>query len=711
MKSYAHLAVLFSVPGLLSFAHAAESASERISGPNAVVSEIEVLSTDKARLGAIPLPEPVLPALTPRPLAAPLELGGKWKFSRSAPTGFEKEAAHDDWADIQVPGEWVMQGFKVQPNVPAAYFRTFTLSTKPAARRFKLRFSAVYSLCRAWLNGIELGGHEGGFVPFEFDVTDAIKAGLNSLAVSVQSESLSDKLSCGSQYACHPLGGINRKVQLFSVPEVHLSDLKIGTSFDRDFHEATLTARLAFRNQSHRISSGSATVTIVPQATSANVDVAPVLVEWSGLAPGEACKKAVSIAIENPAKWDNEHPRLYKLAIAAKDATGSAEVVEETFGFRQIEVRGNRVFINGIPIKIHGVCRHEVHPLLGRALNPELWKKDAEIFREGNCNFIRTSHYPPAEEFLDQCDRLGLFVELEAPLCWVGHGASDYFKGVPSAEAIFRRLVQANLETVQGYPNHPSVIMRSMANESAWSTLFARVHKAIRESRPYSPMHLPRSVLGRRQQWRLQANAHCGCSLSRTGRTGDVRSRVAARPFRRVLPPGSVQPPRVGDRSRAARSLGPRAGSDVGEDANFAGLLRRFDLGGHRRYLLLADRRDRRLWHLGADRRLAAAEARVLAHEKNLFAAADPCRLRAVPDCRATAAAGSGESARFHRFERTAIRVEARRAVGNCDGLRTARRQGDTGDPHREATQSPASCWKFAPSVHAVLWKTSGKWP
>ena len=181
-------------------------AIEKISGPNAVVSEIEVFSTDPAQLGAIPLPEPALPVLTPRPLAAPLELGGTWKFSPSAPAGFEKDAAHDDWADIQVPGEWVMQGFKVQPNTPAAYFRTFTLSSKPAGQRFKLRFSAVYSLCRVWLNGIEVGGHEGGFVPFEFDVTDAIKAGPNSLAVSVQSESLMDKLSCGSQYACHPLG-------------------------------------------------------------------------------------------------------------------------------------------------------------------------------------------------------------------------------------------------------------------------------------------------------------------------------------------------------------------------------------------------------------------------------------------------------------------------------------------------------------------------
>ncbi len=170
-----------------------------------------------------------------------------------------------------------------------------------------------------------------------------------------------------------------------------------------------------------------------------------------------------------------------------KGSEGNSETVEETFGFRRIEVRGNQVFVNGTPVKIHGVCRHEVHPLLGRALTAEWWKKDAEIFREGNCNFIRTSHYPPAEEFLDACDRLGLFVELEAPLCWVGHGASDNFKAVPSEESIFQRLAQANLETVQGYPNHPSVIMRSLANESTWSKLFARVHRAVRKADPTRP--------------------------------------------------------------------------------------------------------------------------------------------------------------------------------------------------------------------------------
>jgi len=130
------------------------------------------------------------------------------------------------------------------------------------------------------------------------------------------------------------------------------------------------------------------------------------------------------------------------------------------------------------------VCRHEVHPLLGRALTPELWRTDAELYRAGNCNFIRTSHYPPAEEFIAECDRVGLLVELEAPLCWVGHGASNAYASLPMEDEVFVRLARANLDTVYGYRNHPSVILRSLANESAWSPLWARVHALVREADP-----------------------------------------------------------------------------------------------------------------------------------------------------------------------------------------------------------------------------------
>lgn len=427
----------------------------------------------------LPLSAVAVPALSARPLtvaglpATPQDLSGTWKFNPVMPAEGAALSAEraQAWSDIQVPGEWVMQGFTVTPDTPAAYFRTFTTPEKSAGLRWKLRFSAVYSLCQVRVNGVAVGGHEGGFVPFECDLTAAVCPGENTLLVSVQSESQLDRLSCGSQYAGHPLGGISRKVQLFSVPEVHVANLKIDTVFDPSFRDAVVTARFLVRNQSVRPSSGTATCALASLVAS---------VSWQNVPPGGECALAVALPVPNPAKWDCEHPHLHTLTLTAQDSAGPKETVKEIFGFRQVEVRGTRVFVNGTPVKLFGVCRHEVYPLLGRALTPPWWQLDAELFRAANCNFIRTSHYPPAEEFLAQCDRLGIFVELEAPLCWVGQAASQ-------DEDNFRRLAQANLETVHGYPNHPSVILRSLANESAWSPLFSRVHALVRATDPGRP--------------------------------------------------------------------------------------------------------------------------------------------------------------------------------------------------------------------------------
>ena len=459
---------------------------EKLEGPNAVVSDIELLSSDPTPLTTLPVAVRTveLPLLTPRPQSETTDLGGKWRFAEKAPGGFEQMTTHDGWRQIAVPGEWAMQGFQVNPKIPAAYFRTFEIEKKPAGERFKLRFSAVYGLCHVWVNGIEVGHHDGGFVPFEFDITEVLKAGTNTLALSILSDSLLSRLSCGSQYACHDLGGITRKVQLFSVPEVHVSDLKIATTFDAEFRDATLVIAVTVRNQSARPASGIIAVDLAPEGNSAKLALAPTALAWKDLPAGTSRTETVKLSVTSPSKWDCEHPNLYRLAVRLQTADGVAETLQETFGFRQVEVRGTQIVVNGQPVKLHGACRHEVHPLLGRALTPELWKKDAELYRAGNCNLIRTSHYPPAEEFIEACDRLGLFVELEAPICWVGHGASDYYKHIPKEEAIFQAIATANLEAVQGYPNHPAVIIRSLGNESAWSPIWARVHALVRQADP-----------------------------------------------------------------------------------------------------------------------------------------------------------------------------------------------------------------------------------
>jgi len=165
-------------------------------------------------------------------------------------------------------------------------------------------------------------------------------------------------------------------------------------------------------------------------------------------------------------------------------------VVRHPVGFREIKVRGNELLVNGHPVKLMGVNRHEVHPLRGRSLTPDLCRRDAELFREANVNLVRTSHYPPSEAFLDACDDLGIFVECEAAVCWIGHGASPIWskgwdKNDPKFLPYFRRAAQ---EMIAACRNHPSIILWSPANESNWTDSFATVVAEMKHLDPTRPV-------------------------------------------------------------------------------------------------------------------------------------------------------------------------------------------------------------------------------
>ena len=167
------------------------------------------------------------PVITPRPATVPgvanpiLSLNGTWEFSPA------KGVAPKP---IEVPGEWAMQGFEVPSGGFATYTRRFDVPADWQGRTVKLRFDAVHAVCGVLVNGQPVGGHEGGFVPFELDVTNAIRPGGNEIVVRVLSESVADSVSCISQYAAHQVGGIVRKVTLFAVPRVFVSKLWYETA-------------------------------------------------------------------------------------------------------------------------------------------------------------------------------------------------------------------------------------------------------------------------------------------------------------------------------------------------------------------------------------------------------------------------------------------------------------------------------------------------
>jgi len=195
-----------------------------------------------------------------------------------------------------------------------------------------------------------------------------------------------------------------------------------------------------------------------------------------------------TLKVNSPKKWDPEHPNLYVLTTALVVDGKVLQTNRQKIGFRQIELRSNQFFVNNHPIKLRGVNRHEVHPLRGRSLTPELCRRDVELFRAGNCNYIRTSHYPPSEEFLQACDELGMFVESEASLCWIAHGASPIWETWKYLDTKYLQyMVRANHENILSGRQHPCIIIWSLGNESRWSPLWERVNAEVKKLDPSRP--------------------------------------------------------------------------------------------------------------------------------------------------------------------------------------------------------------------------------
>jgi beta-galactosidase len=420
--------------------------------------------------------------LSPLPVSASgiktpkITLDGQWEFEHQGKTD-----------PINVPGEWVMQGFTISQGETAVYHKKLDIPKNWDGQRIKLRFDGVSSHAIVKVNGVKVAEHEGSFVPFEVDITDALKNGGNKLTIEVQANTISDILACTSQYAVHTVGGILRHVTLFAVPVVNLSDLTVITKFDKSYRDATIALKAIVANEGKESASAQLNYTLL------NKEGKIVL---SGQSENKAITSASvtrldnSFAIKSPMQWNTEQPYLYTLITTVKVNGKEVEKNQQKIGFRQVEVKGNQVLVNGKAIKLRGVNRHSVHPLSGRSIADNLERQDAKLFKEGNCNYIRTSHYPPSQEFLAAADSLGLFVENESSLCWIQHNASPIWKlWNYKDEEFLPPMVMANLEKMQAAKNNPSVIIWSLGNESRWSPLWQKVLdkvKAFDQTRPTS---------------------------------------------------------------------------------------------------------------------------------------------------------------------------------------------------------------------------------
>lgn len=395
-------------------------------------------------------------------------LSGTWQFRYSPDS---------KWDKIQVPGEPAMQGYAIEHDKPFTYRKSFTVPADYAGKHTILRFDGVYSYARLFVNGTFVREHHGGFTRWETDVTPFVRPGKKN-EIRLEVTDRLDDISYASGYAHHPIGGILRDVTLFALPETCLYDFYAETHLDAAYEDAVLKI-----GYSSPVAGGA--------------EVAYTLTDPSGrrypLAqsrfPLEEGGNMNELPVKNPLKWDAEHPNLYTLTITLSKDGKEIGRFDRRIGFRDVKIEKDRMLVNGMPVKLRGACRHDIHPTLGRTTTAELDSLDVILFKRSNMNFVRTSHYPPTERFLEYCDRYGIYVESETAVCFVDtYRQKNYAPGKTqdSAEFTPRYLSQCR-EMVKSFRSHPSILFWSIGNESVYGTNFQQCWdwvKATDKTRP-----------------------------------------------------------------------------------------------------------------------------------------------------------------------------------------------------------------------------------
>jgi beta-galactosidase/beta-glucuronidase len=379
-----------------------------------------------------------------------------------------------DWHDIAVPSNWEIIGFSPatynQPdNASGLYRLQFYVPAQWKGRLVKVNFDGVQNGCETWCNGQPVvvdepswgrtNYHESGWTAWQADVTSQVRFGeTNLLALRVTKNTKSVNCDTGDYFF---LGGVYRTVTLFSVPQTHFSDLTIRTTLQpEDSAEVAVIVRVSGATKGAKVSAR-----LEGQAP----------VEGETDAKGEA---RLTQHVSHPRLWSAEFPNLYALSVELKSADdGPSERLSRNVGIREVSIRKGVFCVNNVPVKLVGICRHDVYPTLGSAVNEEVWRKDLTLMKAANFNAVRTSHYPYGSGFYDLCDQLGFYVLGEEPFCWVDTSDTN----------LTAAFAQRAREAVQRDKNHPCVVLWGIGNENKPginNDLAAQITRDIDPTRP-----------------------------------------------------------------------------------------------------------------------------------------------------------------------------------------------------------------------------------
>lgn len=459
-------------------------------------------------------------------------LNGIWKFHWVAcpekrPVDFFKTDFNDSsWKSITVPSNWEMQGygtpiyvssgyaFKIDPpkvtsepkhdyttfkerNPVGSYRRTFSLPETWNNRQVFVRFEGVQSAFYIWVNGKKVGYSQGSMSPSEFDITDYVKKGNNQIAVEVYRWSDGSYLEDQDMWRT---SGIHRDVYLYSTSDVRISNFTVRTILDKDYKDASLQIKPELKSfKGNKLKGWNIEAELFDENNQPILnkvlkqDAFPILnadnkaTVLNDRTPQRGRPKFawLETKVSNPLKWTAETPNLYTLVISLKNDKGETiETIGCKIGFRSIEIKDGQVLINGNPIRLRGVNRHEHSPRTGRSISEEEMIKDIILMKRANINAVRTSHYPNNPRWYELCDQYGLYVMDEADI--EEHGLRGKLASDPMWNASF---MDRAIRMAERDKNHASIIFWSMGNEAGYGANFASISAWLKEFDPTRLIH------------------------------------------------------------------------------------------------------------------------------------------------------------------------------------------------------------------------------
>lgn len=413
-----------------------------------------------------------------------LSIDGDWKFhwvenANERPEGFYAIGYDDSkWGKMPVPGMWELNGYgdaiyvnnmyawrhdwETNPpivqdknNHVGSYRKSFRLPADWKSEKVYMHIGSATSNLTVYVNGKYVGYSEDSKVAAEFDITNYVKPGEDNL-IALQIMRWCDGSYLEDQDFWR-LCGIARESYLYARPQSHIRDLFITPDLINGYKDGKLNVKI------DADAADGKTVVMTLKDKSGKV-----VAEQSATVSGG--KTSAEFNVKNPLKWSAEEPNLYKLYTTLKDGSSVIEVIPQNVGFRKVEIKDQQLLINGKPVLIKGVDRHELDPDGGYVVSVERMIQDIKIMKQLNVNADRTCHYPNDPRWYDLCDEYGIYITAEANI--ESHGMGYGEKTLAKNEAYHDAHIERNKNNVLVLKNHPSIIVWSLGNEAGYGKNF-----------------------------------------------------------------------------------------------------------------------------------------------------------------------------------------------------------------------------------------------